>query len=107
MENNDGKTPWHLLSEHRIHDEGEARDLIWLLLEHSAAANRRDRRNQMLLLREMGQKWFKVTWILLRYCNEHGAEADESNRTRLLLEMGRDWSELARILMEPAWAKDV
>ena len=73
--NNNGKTSFHLLSESRIHDEGDALDLVWLLLEHGMEVNRRDKDNQTPLLLAMGRDWFKLARILL----EHGATADVEN----------------------------
>ncbi len=74
-ENNKGKTPLHLLSENRIHDEGDALDLIWLLLNHGTVVNIRDEDNQTPLHLAMRRDWFKLAQILL----EHGADANVEN----------------------------
>ncbi|KAH9031251.1 ankyrin repeat-containing domain protein [Lactarius hengduanensis] len=75
IENDDGKTPLHLLLETRIHDGGEACGLIRLLLEHGAEVNRRDKSNQTPLHLAMGGNRFKLARILL----EHGADASMEN----------------------------
>jgi len=74
-ENKSGKTSLHLLSESRIHGEGDALDLIWLLLEHGAEVNRRDKNDQTPLQLAMERDWFKLAQILL----EHGADANVGN----------------------------
>jgi ankyrin repeat protein len=72
VDNNDGATPLHLLLASQIHDEGGALHLLWLLLGHGAAVNKRDNSNQTPLLLAMGRGWFKLARILL----EHGSDAN-------------------------------
>jgi ankyrin repeat protein len=84
--NNIGKTLLHLLSESLIHDEGDALNLIWLLLERGAVAvmNRRDKNNQTPLHLAMVRDWFKLARILI----DRGADANAENndgRTPLLI----------------------
>ncbi|KAH9020713.1 hypothetical protein EDB85DRAFT_1896037 [Lactarius pseudohatsudake] len=103
-ENDDSNTPLHLLSGIRIHNEGEARDLIRLLLEHGAAANKRDWKYQMLSLREMGLNSLKVASILL----EHGVGRMENKNGKTPLHLlsesqfynGGDVLNHARLLLE-------
>jgi cytohesin len=71
VENNDGKTLLHLLSESRVHNS-DALDLVSLLLEHGVEVNRRDKNNGTPLLLAMGRGWFKLARILL----DHGADAN-------------------------------
>jgi ankyrin repeat protein len=75
-ENDNGETPMHPLTERRIHDEGDALNLVWLLLERGAVANRRDKINQTPLLLALERDWFKLARILL----EHGADANVENK---------------------------
>jgi ankyrin repeat protein len=75
VENNNRKTPLHLLSESRIHDEGDALCLTWLLLEQGAPVNGKDKCKQTPLLLAIGRDWFKLARILL----EHGADANVEN----------------------------
>ena len=74
-ENNEGKTPLHLLSESWDHGESDALDLISPLLEHGAEVNIRDNGNQTPLLLAMGRDWFKLARILL----ENGVDAKVTN----------------------------
>lgn len=76
-DNADGKTPLHLLSESQIHDEGDALDLIQLLVENGAAVtvNKRDRYKQTPLHMAIGRGWFTFAQILL----ERGADANAGN----------------------------
>ena len=104
--NNNGKTPLHLLSESRVHDEGDALNLIWLLLKHRAVevVDKRDKNNQTPLHLAMGRDWFKLARILL----DHGADANAENndgKTPLhLLSESRvhngDALELIRVLLK-------
>jgi ankyrin repeat protein len=65
-ENNNGKTPLHILSEHRMYrdNEDDVVNHVQLLLEHGAEVNRRDKNNQMPLLLAMGRDLFKVARTL-------------------------------------------
>ena len=74
-ENNEGKTPLHLLSESWAHGESDALGLISPLLEHGAEVNGRDVNNQTPLHLAMGRDWFKLARILL----ENGADAKVAN----------------------------
>jgi ankyrin repeat protein len=84
VDNDKGATPLHLLSISQTHDEGDALDLLWLLLGHGAVVNKRDKINQTPLLLAMGRGWFNLARILL----EHGADANaEDNNGKTPLHM--------------------
>ena len=83
VENNDGKTPLHLLSETWIHSESDALDLILLLLQHGAVVNSQDKNDQTPLLLAMGRGWFKLARILL----DHGADANVKNNDKTPLDL--------------------
>ena len=70
-----GRTPLHILSERWIKDEGDALNLVLLLLKHDAEVNRRDKDNQTPLHQAILQDRFKLAEILL----EHGADANAEN----------------------------
>ena len=82
--NNKGVAPLHLLSISQRHGEGDALDLLSLLLGHGAVVNKRDKFNQTPLLLAMGRGWFKLARVLL----EHGADANaEDNNSKTPLHM--------------------
>ena len=74
-ENNQGMTPFHILSGDSIYDEDDVLDLALLLLKHGAKANKRVKRNKILLHLAIRRGWFKLAGILL----EDGADANPEN----------------------------
>ena len=73
-ENNQGITPFHILSS-AIYDEDAFLDLTLLLLKHGAEANKRFKGKETLLHLAIRWDWFKLAEILL----EHGADANVEN----------------------------
>ena len=72
-ENNDGKTPLPMLSEHWwLHSEDDVLCTARSLLEHGAEVDKRDKPNQTPLLLAMVRGRFKLAQIFL----EHGANAN-------------------------------
>ncbi|KAH8993443.1 ankyrin repeat-containing domain protein [Lactarius akahatsu] len=74
-QDDNGKTPLHILFERWAYNEDKTLNHARLLLEHGAEANRPDKNNQMPLHLAMEHIWFKLARLFL----EHGADANAEN----------------------------
>ena len=74
-ENDNGKSPWHILSESQIYDLDEVLDHALLLLMLGLEVDRRDKNNETPLHLEMRRNRFRLAGILLK----HGADANAEN----------------------------
>jgi ankyrin repeat protein len=75
FQNDDGKTPLHLLSQHRRHNEGDVLSHALSLLKCGAEVNIRDKSNKTPLHLAIQCERFKLAGILL----ENGADATAEN----------------------------
>jgi ankyrin repeat protein len=75
FQNDDGKAPLHLLSQHLGHSEGDILRHALLLLKHAAEVDIRDKDNKTPLHLAIQCERFKLAGILL----EHGADATAEN----------------------------
>ena len=75
VESNNGKSPWHLLSESWTCDEEEVLDLALSLWKFGAEVNRWDKNNGSPLHMAIRRNWFRLAGFLL----EHGADANAVN----------------------------
>ena len=76
VENNQGETLWHILSQGDIKDDSRVLDFLLLSLNNGAEVNRRGRDNETPLHLAIRGRQFMIAKILL----EHGADSNaESN----------------------------
>ena len=104
-QNDNGKTPLHILLQRQMNKEDVVLTHARLLLERGAGANIRDKDNQTPILFAIMRGWFKLTRILLEY----GADTNVENSNggtplNLLLETKvhgeGDVLDLTRLLLE-------
>ena len=102
-ENDEGKTPLHMLSESIIDDEDDVHHVLdhaLLLLNHGAEVNRRDNDKETPLHLAIRRDWFNLAGIFLEYGADPVAE-NNKGQTPLHILLENDGDDVQNLVPSP------
>ena len=102
-ENDEGKTPLHMLSKSIIDDEDDVHHVLdhaLLLLNHGAEVNRRDNDKETPLHLAIRRDWFNLAGILLEYGADPVAE-NNKGQTPLHILLENDGDDVQNLVPSP------